>query len=156
MLCWLIWVNNVQWICCLTLTFVVLPFWTFRENTVYWKVKEIDSMEQRAKGYCPLTPKEVGIFLTALGFPSKTPIYIAAGEIYGGDSHMAELQSRYPLLMNKVCHGLIQLFGVCALFLYSTSRLLYVNKNELQSNNILSTWRNTRISCTSEFVLVNL
>ncbi|KAE9457388.1 hypothetical protein C3L33_10702, partial [Rhododendron williamsianum] len=72
-----------------------------RENTVYWKVKEIDSMEQRAKGYCPLTPKEVGIFLTALGFPSNTPIYIAAGEIYGGDSHMAELQSRYPLLMNK-------------------------------------------------------
>lgn len=123
---------------------------------MYWKVKEIDSMEQRAKGYCPLTPKEVGIFLTALGFPSKTPIYIAAGEIYGGDSHMAELQSRYPLLMNKVCHGLIQLFGVCALFLYLTSRLLYVNKNELQSNNILSTWRNTRISCTSEFVSVNL
>ncbi|KAG5543942.1 hypothetical protein RHGRI_016633 [Rhododendron griersonianum] len=72
-----------------------------RENTVYWKVKEIDSMEQRAKGYCPLTPKEVGIFLTALGFPSSTPIYIAAGEIYGGDSHMAELQSRYPILMNK-------------------------------------------------------
>lgn len=72
-----------------------------RENTVYWKVKDIDSMEQRAKGYCPLTPKEVGIFLTALGFPSNTPIYIAAGEIYGGDSHMANLQSRYPLLMNK-------------------------------------------------------
>lgn len=108
---------------------------------MYWKVKEIDSMEQRAKGYCPLTPKEVGIFLTALGFPSNTPIYIAAGEIYGGDSHMAELQSRYPLLMNKVCHGLIQLFGVRALFLYSTSKLLYVNKTQLQSNNILSTWR---------------
>ncbi|XP_057490668.1 O-fucosyltransferase 7-like isoform X1 [Actinidia eriantha] len=74
---------------------------TIRENTVYWKVKDIDSMEQRAKGYCPLTPKEVGIFLTALGFPSSTPIYIAAGEIYGGDSRMANLQLRYPLLMNK-------------------------------------------------------
>ncbi|PSS31618.1 GDP-fucose protein O-fucosyltransferase protein [Actinidia chinensis var. chinensis] len=74
---------------------------TIRENTVYWKVKDIDSTEQRAKGYCPLTPKEVGIFLTALGFPSSTPIYIAAGEIYGGDSRMANLQSRYPLLMNK-------------------------------------------------------
>ncbi|KAK3025941.1 hypothetical protein RJ639_040857 [Escallonia herrerae] len=72
-----------------------------RENTVYWKVKEIDSTEQRAKGYCPLTPKEVGMFLTALGFPSNTPIYIAAGEIYGGVSHMAALQSRYPILMNK-------------------------------------------------------
>lgn len=74
---------------------------TIRENTAYWKVKEIDSTEQRAKGYCPLTPKEVGMFLSALGFPAKTPIYIAAGEIYNGDSHMDALQSRFPTLMNK-------------------------------------------------------
>lgn len=74
---------------------------TIRENTVYWKVKEIDSKEQRSKGYCPLTPKEVGIFLTALGYPSSTPIYIAAGEIYGGDVRMADLQSRYPMMMSK-------------------------------------------------------
>ncbi|THF99429.1 hypothetical protein TEA_025505 [Camellia sinensis var. sinensis] len=72
-----------------------------RENTSYWKVKDIDATEQRAKGYCPLTPKEVGLFLTAMGFLSSTPIYIAAGEIYGGDSHMVDLQSRYPLLMKK-------------------------------------------------------
>ncbi|XP_022997105.1 O-fucosyltransferase 7-like [Cucurbita maxima] len=72
-----------------------------RENTSYWKVKEIDPLEQRSKGFCPLTPKEVGIFLSALGYPSKTPIYIAAGEIYGGDSHMSDLQARYPLLMSK-------------------------------------------------------
>ncbi|XP_028757386.1 O-fucosyltransferase 7 [Neltuma alba] len=72
-----------------------------RENTSHWKIKDIDPREQRSKGFCPLTPKEVGIFLTALGYPSKTPIYIAAGEIYGGESHMAELRSRYPLLMSK-------------------------------------------------------
>ncbi|ONK74136.1 uncharacterized protein A4U43_C03F3140 [Asparagus officinalis] len=74
---------------------------SIRENTSYWKVKEIDPLEQRAKGFCPLTPKEVGIFLSALGYPSDTPIYIAAGEIYGGDSHMIDLRSRFPLLMNK-------------------------------------------------------
>ncbi|CAJ2652128.1 unnamed protein product [Trifolium pratense] len=72
-----------------------------RENTSYWKVKDIDPVEQRSRGFCPLTPKEVGIFLTALGYPSNTPIYIASGEIYGGESHMAELRSRYPLLMSK-------------------------------------------------------
>jgi len=75
---------------------------TCRENISYWKIKEIDPIEQRSKGLCPLTPKEVGIFLTALGYPSTTPIYIAAGEIYGGESHMSELRSRYPLLMSKV------------------------------------------------------
>lgn len=72
-----------------------------RENTAYWKVKDIDPQEQRARGYCPLTPKEVGIFLSALGYPSNTPIYIASGEIYGGDSHMADLESRFPMLMSK-------------------------------------------------------
>ncbi|XP_059453540.1 O-fucosyltransferase 7 [Corylus avellana] len=72
-----------------------------RENTAHWKIKEIDSAEQRSKGYCPLTPKEVGIFLSALGYPSNTSIYIAAGEIYGGDLHMVDLQSRYPILMSK-------------------------------------------------------
>ncbi|KAM0035988.1 putative GDP-fucose protein O-fucosyltransferase [Helianthus debilis subsp. tardiflorus] len=72
-----------------------------RENTSYWKVKDIDSTEQRAKGYCPLTPKEVGIFLRALGFPPTTPIYIAAGEIYGGDSRMADITSVFPILMKK-------------------------------------------------------
>lgn len=73
-----------------------------RENTSHWKVKEIDPVEQRSRGYCPLTPKEVGIFLAALGYPPNTPIYIAAGEIYGGDSRMAGLRARYPTLMRKV------------------------------------------------------
>ena len=88
--------HNLQWF------YIKLAPHVCRENTSYWKVKDIDSLEQRAKGYCPLTPKEVGIFLSALGYPSNTPIYIASGEIYGGDSHMTDLESHFPLLMNKV------------------------------------------------------
>ncbi|KAJ7965743.1 O-fucosyltransferase [Quillaja saponaria] len=72
-----------------------------RENTSHWKEKVIDSRERRLKGFCPLTPTEVGFFLAALGYPSKTPIYIAAGDIYGGEKHMAKLLSRYPLVMSK-------------------------------------------------------
>ncbi|EFJ25042.1 hypothetical protein SELMODRAFT_442298 [Selaginella moellendorffii] len=72
-----------------------------RESTAHWKVKIINATEQRAKGFCPLTPKEVGIFLQALGYPSATRIYVAAGEIYGGNERMQELQARFPNLMRK-------------------------------------------------------
>ncbi|AAF18531.1 Similar to auxin-independent growth promoter [Arabidopsis thaliana] len=72
-----------------------------RKNTAYWKVKDIDGRVQRLKGYCPLTPKEVGILLTALGYSSDTPVYIAAGEIYGGESRLADLRSRFSMLMSK-------------------------------------------------------
>ncbi|CAH8306706.1 unnamed protein product [Eruca vesicaria subsp. sativa] len=72
-----------------------------RKNTAYWKVKDIDGRVQRLKGNCPLTPKEVGILLTALGYAPNTPVYIAAGEIYGGESRLASLASRFSMLMSK-------------------------------------------------------
>lgn len=65
-------------------------------------MKNIDSTEQRNAGLCPLTPKEVGIFLKALGYPPSTLIYVAAGEIYGGDTHLSELTSRFPNIVFKV------------------------------------------------------
>uniref|UniRef100_A0A5B7BWH8 O-fucosyltransferase family protein n=1 Tax=Davidia involucrata TaxID=16924 RepID=A0A5B7BWH8_DAVIN len=72
-----------------------------RENTNHWKMKKINSTEQRIGGFCPLTPKEVGIFLQALGFPPSTLIYVAAGEIYGGNTHLSELTSRFPNVVFK-------------------------------------------------------
>ncbi|KAG0577149.1 hypothetical protein KC19_5G134800 [Ceratodon purpureus] len=72
-----------------------------RKLTSHWKVKDINSTDQRVRGFCPLTPTEVGIFLKALGYPRYTPIYIAAGEIYGGDERMAGLLSRFPNVMRK-------------------------------------------------------
>ncbi|XP_057791684.1 O-fucosyltransferase 38 isoform X2 [Salvia miltiorrhiza] len=72
-----------------------------REKTSHWKVKNINPTEQRDAGFCPLTPKEVGIFLKALGYPPSTLIYIAAGEIYGGDTHLSELTSRFPNIVSK-------------------------------------------------------
>ncbi|XP_057974771.1 O-fucosyltransferase 38 isoform X2 [Malania oleifera] len=72
-----------------------------REKTNHWKIKKINSTEQRLGGFCPLTPKEVGIFLQALGYPPSTLIYIAAGEIYGGNTHLSEFTSRYPNVVFK-------------------------------------------------------
>lgn len=48
-----------------------------------------------------MTPKEVGIFLRALGYPPSTLIYIAAGEIYGGNARLSTLSSRFPNLVFK-------------------------------------------------------
>ncbi|PIN18122.1 hypothetical protein CDL12_09208 [Handroanthus impetiginosus] len=72
-----------------------------RVKTNHWKIKNINSTEQRVGGLCPLTPKEVGIFLQALGYPPSALIYIAAGEIYGGDTHLSELTSRFPNIVFK-------------------------------------------------------
>lgn len=80
----------------------LFSFASLRENTNHWKIKKINSTEQRIGGFCPLTPKEVGIFLQALGYPASTLIYVAAGEIYGASSHLSELTSRFPNVVFKV------------------------------------------------------
>ncbi|KAL9272799.1 O-fucosyltransferase 38-like protein, partial [Drosera capensis] len=72
-----------------------------RQTTNHWKIKKLNSTEQRNAGLCPLTPKEVGIFLSALEYPPSTLIYVAAGEIYGGRSRLKDLKSRFPNLVFK-------------------------------------------------------
>lgn len=91
--------------------FDVISFFR-REGTSHWKVKKINSTEQRNGGLCPLTPKEVGIFLQALGYPSSTLIYIAAGEIFGGNTRLLDLSSQFPNLVFKVCIDQMRHFAI--------------------------------------------
>ncbi|CAA0840018.1 Uncharacterized protein SHERM_06478 [Striga hermonthica] len=56
--------------------------------------------ERRAIGKCPLTPEEVGLILRALGFDNSTRIYLAAGELFGGDRFMKPFRALFPRLEN--------------------------------------------------------
>ncbi|KAJ9541603.1 hypothetical protein OSB04_028109 [Centaurea solstitialis] len=62
--------------------------------------KKLIYSERRAIGKCPLTPEEVGLILRAIGFDNSTRIYLAAGELFGGDRFMKPFRSMFPLLEN--------------------------------------------------------
>uniref|UniRef100_A0A453L1R6 O-fucosyltransferase family protein n=1 Tax=Aegilops tauschii subsp. strangulata TaxID=200361 RepID=A0A453L1R6_AEGTS len=67
----------------------------------WWKEKVIDSKAKRKDGLCPLTPEEIAMVLKALDIDRHYQIYIAAGEIYGGQRRMAALTSAYPNVVRK-------------------------------------------------------
>lgn len=67
----------------------------------WWKEKVIDSDLKRKEGLCPMTPEETALILRALNIDQNIQIYIAAGEIYGGDRRMASLTSEFPNLVSK-------------------------------------------------------
>ncbi|KAK2434643.1 rhamnogalacturonan I rhamnosyltransferase [Trifolium repens] len=66
-----------------------------------WREKEIVSEERRSQGLCPLTPEEAALVMQALGFDPETHIYIAAGEIYGGERRLAQLRAAFPRIVKK-------------------------------------------------------
>ncbi|KAI8528819.1 hypothetical protein RHMOL_Rhmol12G0177500 [Rhododendron molle] len=67
----------------------------------WWKEKIINSDLKRKDGLCPLIPEETGLTLKALDIDRNIQIYIAAGEIYGGQRRMASLAAAYPKLVRK-------------------------------------------------------
>ncbi|XP_019150754.1 PREDICTED: uncharacterized protein At1g04910-like [Ipomoea nil] len=57
--------------------------------------------KERRHGKCPLTPEEVGLMLRALGFGNDVHIYVASGEIYGGEETLAPLKALFPNFYSK-------------------------------------------------------
>ncbi|CAH8333028.1 unnamed protein product [Eruca vesicaria subsp. sativa] len=67
-----------------------------------WKTLHVTNPEkQRRQGRCPLTPEEVGLMLRALGYGSDVHIYVASGEVYGGEESLAPLKALFPHFYSK-------------------------------------------------------
>ncbi|XP_024958688.1 O-fucosyltransferase 29-like [Cynara cardunculus var. scolymus] len=56
---------------------------------------------ERKRGKCPLTPHEVGLMLRALGFENNMHLYVASGEIYGGEETLKPLRDLFPNYYTK-------------------------------------------------------
>ncbi|CAK7356366.1 unnamed protein product [Dovyalis caffra] len=56
---------------------------------------------ERERGKCPLAPHEVGLMLRALGFSNNTYLYVASGEIYGGEETLRPLRELFPNFYTK-------------------------------------------------------
>ncbi|KAA8529295.1 hypothetical protein F0562_033906 [Nyssa sinensis] len=67
----------------------------------WWKEKVINSTKKRKAGLCPMTPEETTLLLRALGTDRNIQIYIAAGDIYGGERRLESLATAFPNLVKK-------------------------------------------------------
>ncbi|EOA18388.1 hypothetical protein CARUB_v10006918mg [Capsella rubella] len=67
-----------------------------------WKTLHAANPEKvRRHGRCPLTPEEIGLMLRGLGFGKEVHLYVASGEVYGGEDTLAPLRDLFPNLHTK-------------------------------------------------------
>ncbi|XP_054787142.1 LOW QUALITY PROTEIN: protein ROOT HAIR SPECIFIC 17 [Prosopis cineraria] len=67
-----------------------------------WKSLQASNPDKvRRHGRCPLNPEEVGLMLRALGFGSDVQVYVASGDVYGGEETLAPLKALFPNLHSK-------------------------------------------------------
>ncbi|KAK1697577.1 hypothetical protein QYE76_014274 [Lolium multiflorum] len=69
----------------------------FKNGSHLWPL----ALEKRKEGRCPLEPGEIGFILRAMGYTKETQIYVASGQVYGGNKRMAPLRNMFPNLVTK-------------------------------------------------------
>ncbi|KAG9129709.1 hypothetical protein Leryth_015414 [Lithospermum erythrorhizon] len=72
---------------------------------VLWQGRVLNSQftdeELRRQGRCPLTPEEIGILLSALGFRNDTRLYLASHKVYGGEARISTMRKLFPFMEDK-------------------------------------------------------
>lgn len=81
------------------LMFIALSFSELPGMSINLQITNPD--RARRQGKCPLTPEELGLILRALGYGSDVHIYVASGEIYGGEETLAPLKALFPNFHTK-------------------------------------------------------
>ncbi|KAK6131421.1 hypothetical protein DH2020_034824 [Rehmannia glutinosa] len=71
------------------------------DRTIHFWHKTPNPDRERRQGRCPLTPEEVGLLLRALGYDRQTHIFVASGEVYGGEETLAPLKALFPNFYSK-------------------------------------------------------
>lgn len=92
----------------------------------WWKEKVINSELKRKDGLCPLTPEETALILKALDIDHNIQIYIAAGEIFGGERRMASLRASYPNLVSSKKQNHISVYLSVYLFIYTCMIVTFI------------------------------
>ncbi|XP_076909214.1 O-fucosyltransferase 39-like isoform X1 [Bidens hawaiensis] len=76
-----------------------------RYRKAIWQGRVLNSRftneELRNQGRCPLTPEEIGLLLTALGFENNTRLYLASHKVYGGEARISALRKLFPNIEDK-------------------------------------------------------
>ncbi|KAI5071986.1 hypothetical protein GOP47_0012092 [Adiantum capillus-veneris] len=95
--------------------------------------------KERRNGKCPLTPEEVGVMLKALGFQSDSHLYVASGDVYGGDSTLAPLKKMFP---NYDTKETLALDGELEPFTQYSSRMAAIDYIVCDESNVFITNNN--------------
>uniref|UniRef100_A0A7N0U108 O-fucosyltransferase family protein n=1 Tax=Kalanchoe fedtschenkoi TaxID=63787 RepID=A0A7N0U108_KALFE len=69
----------------------------YKNGSHLWQL----ALQKRKEGRCPLEPSEVAVILRAMGYPKDTQIYVASGQVYGGQNRMAPLRNMFRNLVTK-------------------------------------------------------
>ncbi|KAF9689891.1 hypothetical protein SADUNF_Sadunf01G0139500 [Salix dunnii] len=70
-------------------------------NITCKKKMDLSPHGERELGKCPLTPRDIGLMLRALGFANNRYLCVASGEIYGGEETLRPLRELFPSFYTK-------------------------------------------------------